>query len=87
MKRKMVSLLWVTYPDGKWKVVSLLRVTYPRKCKDFFKKMVSLLWVTYLDEKKSGLIVIGDLPKWKVESGLIVTGDLPKKMQRFFSKK
>jgi hypothetical protein len=48
MKKKVVSLLWVTYPDEKWKVVSLLRVTYPRKCKDFFKK--------------NGLIVMGDLP-------------------------
>ena len=50
--RKVVSLLWVTYPDGKWKVVSLLWVTYLENAKIFFsKEMVSLLWVTYPDDR------------------------------------
>jgi hypothetical protein len=36
MERKMVSLLWVTYPEKDAKIfskkmVSLLRVTYPEK--------------------------------------------------------
>jgi hypothetical protein len=26
----------------------------------------------------NGLIVMGDLPRWKVKSGLIIMGDLPK---------
>ena len=30
------------------------------------------------EKGKSGLIVMGDLPKWK--NGLIVMGDLPRKM-------
>jgi len=67
------------------------------------KVVVSLWWVTYPDgKKKNGLIIMGDLPKWKMKSGLIVMGDLPKwkekwshcygwptqrKMQRFFQKK
>jgi len=42
-----------------------------------------LLWVTYPGGKnvKCGLIIMGDLPRWKIEkiwSGLIVMGDLPK---------
>jgi hypothetical protein len=43
------------------------------------KMMVSLWWVTY--PKKDGLIMMGDLPRWKIEkiwSGLIIMGDLPK---------
>jgi hypothetical protein len=36
---------------------------------------------------KGGLIIMGDLPKWKMKGGLIVMGDLPKKIQRFFQKK
>jgi hypothetical protein len=47
-------------------------------------KTVSLWWVTYPNGKnvKCGLIVMGDLPRWKIEkmwSGLIVMGDLPKR--------
>jgi hypothetical protein len=36
---------------------------------------------------KGGLIIMGDLPKWKMKGGLIVMGDLPKKMQKKISKK
>ena len=87
--KMMVSLWWVTYPNGRWKkfeVVSLLWVTYPikKKC-----EVVSLLWVTYPNES-GGLIMMGDLPRWRCWShydgwptqikdvGLIMTGDLPK---------
>jgi hypothetical protein len=59
----MVSLWWVTYLNEEWKVY----------------EVVSLLWVTYPKEKKSGLIIMGDLPRWKMKSGLIVMGDLPRK--------
>jgi hypothetical protein len=34
-------------------------------------------WPTQKND--DGLIVMGDLPRWKVESGLIVMGDLPEK--------
>jgi hypothetical protein len=85
----MVSLWWVTYPNERWKkfeVVSLLWVTYPikKKC-----EVVSLLWVTYPNES-GGLIMMGDLPRWRCWShydgwptqikdvGLIMMGDLPK---------
>jgi hypothetical protein len=34
----------------------------PREMMVFFKKIISLLWVTYPEEKKSGLIVMSDLP-------------------------
>jgi len=33
-------------------------------------------WPTQVEKRKSGLIVMGDLPRWK--SGLIVMGDLPR---------
>ena len=65
----------------------ILWVTYPGG------RMPSLLWVTYPGNKKmeNGLILMGDLPKWKKEewshslgdlpmgrNGLILMGDLPK---------
>jgi len=48
----MVLLWWVTYPNERWNKF----------------EVVSLLWVTYPVKKKmwSGLIVMGDLPKWKM---------------------
>ena len=41
----------------------ILWVTYPGK------KMENglILWVTYPEKKNGGLIVMGDLPKWKGE--------------------
>jgi hypothetical protein len=41
-------------------------------------------WPTQVEDRKNmkcGLIIMGDLPRWKIEkiwSGLIVMGDLPK---------
>jgi hypothetical protein len=35
----------------------------------------------------NGLIMMGDLPRWKMKDGLIVMGDLPKKNAKIFSKK
>jgi hypothetical protein len=90
ISKKMVSLLWVTYPDARWlkcELASLLWVTYPNErwwshCdgRPTQRKMVSLWWVTYPDGMIKiwiGLIVMGDLPKWK-KSGLIIMGDLPR---------
>jgi len=54
-------------------------------------KTVSLWWVTYPNGKnvKCGLIIMGDLPRWKIEkmwSGLIVMGDLPRwKIEKMWS--
>jgi hypothetical protein len=45
------------------------------------KMMVSLWRVTYPSGKNDGLIVMGDLPQWKMIKmwiGLILMGDLPK---------
>jgi hypothetical protein len=103
-KRKiMVSLWWVTYPDEM--MVSLWWVTYPEKwwshcygwptqMKDGglimmgdilrCKMMVSLWWVTYPDGRWC-LIMMGDLPRWRVKGGLIIMGDLPK-CKDFFKK-
>jgi hypothetical protein len=55
--KMMVSLWWVTYPNGRWskyELVSLWWVTYLEKM------MISLWWVTYPDEG-GGLIMMGDL--------------------------
>ena len=99
--KEMASLLWVTYPGKKkWRMVSFLWVTYP-------ENMVLLWWVTYPEKeewshsygwptqkRKSGLILMGDLPKggmasflWvtypdeqKMENGLILMGDLPREV-------
>jgi hypothetical protein len=35
---------------------------------------------------KGGLIIMGDLPKWKMKGGLIVMGDLPGKCKDVFQK-
>jgi hypothetical protein len=45
------------------------------------KMMVSLWQVAYPSGKNDGLIVMGDLPQWKMIKmwiGLIMMGDLPK---------
>jgi hypothetical protein len=83
--KRVVSLWWVTYPDGmikigiglivmgdlpKWKMVSLWWVTYPNEDD-------GLIMMGDLPRKDDGLIMMGDLPRWNV--GLIVMGDLPKK--------
>ena len=56
----MASFLWVTYL-GKQKMENglILWVTYLEKM------MVSLWWVTYPSERRSGLILMGDLPRRK----------------------
>jgi hypothetical protein len=58
-KYELVSLWWVTYPNGRWW----------SHCDG---------WPTQMERKKSGLIIMGDLLKWKMKSGLIVMGDLPR---------
>ena len=78
-------ILWVTYLGGG--MASFLWVTYPGKKKDGE-------WSHSLGDlprKDDGLIVMGDLPKWKKEewshslgdlprgrNGLILMGDLPR---------
>ena len=87
-KGRVVSFLWVTYPGGR--MASLSWVTYPSKKNGEWSH--SNGWPT--QKKNDGLIMMGDLPKWKIEkiwSGLIVMGDLPRKNDVFlffcFSKK
>jgi len=76
-KCKMVSLWWVTYPSGeKGRVVSFLWVTYPgeewphyngwpTQVKKDGEWSHSNRWPTQVERGKNGLILMGDLPKWK----------------------
>jgi hypothetical protein len=89
-RKMMVSLYGWRTPEKWWSHCMgdepqkndglIVWVTNPRK---MMWKTVSLWWVTYPNGKnvKCGLIIMGDLPRWKIEkmwSGLIVMGDLPK---------
>ena len=62
-RKRVVSLLWVTYPGGR--MASLLWVTYPGK-----KKMENGLILMGDLPRKNGLIMMGDLPK---EKGRVVS--------------